>query len=99
VFKIKEVLQAFEVLNSSLSWMLGYLKRRQYRFDKRLGVYFHKKTNEPFCPSCLISKNIESPLQETISGWQCGIKDCDKYYINPDYKEPTNDKPKDWLNY
>jgi len=62
-------------------------KRRQYRFDKRLGIYFHKKTNDPFCTSCLAA-DIESPLKETKSGWHCQRKECDKWYSNPDYKEP-----------
>jgi hypothetical protein len=50
-------------------------KSRNYRFDKHLGIQFHKETNEPFCPTCMLS-NIESPLQEDESCWRCLRKDC-----------------------
>jgi hypothetical protein len=64
-------------------FLLNKNKRKHYRFDKTLGIYFHKKTNEPFCSSCL-SHNIESPLQQSKDAWWCGVKDCEKMYRNPD---------------
>jgi hypothetical protein len=62
-------------------------KRYHYRFDKRLGIYLHKKTGEPFCTSCLTS-NIESPLKEEKQGWYCDFIYCEKFYTNPDYTSP-----------
>jgi hypothetical protein len=66
-------------------------KRRHYRFDKTVGIFFHKKTGEPFCPSCLIS-NIESPLLEKDSGWTCQRKDCDMRYQNPKHQRSSTIK-------
>jgi len=66
-------------------------KRRKYRFDKRLGIYFHNKTGEPFCTSCLTATPcIESPLEERKNGWYCLFKPCEKFYKNPDYEKPQS---------
>jgi len=56
----------------------------KYRFDKRIGIRFHRRTGDPFCSSCLAS-NIESPLQEFESGWRCVRQGCEKWFQNPDY--------------
>jgi hypothetical protein len=66
-------------------------KSRHYRFDEASGIHFHKKTNKPFCTSCLIS-NIESPLLEKDSGWRCQRKDCGMKYPNPKYQRPLSDR-------
>ena len=66
-------------------------KKRQYRFDKRLGIYFHKKTSDPFCTSCLAT-DIESPMKELPNGWYCKRKGCEQYYGNPNYKKPVEDE-------
>jgi hypothetical protein len=75
----------------SMTWiyiLLSRKKTRNYRFDKRLGIWFHKKTKEPYCPSCLMS-NLESPLKVSEDGWRCRKKDCLQFYSNPDHKKPT----------
>lgn len=61
-------------------------KSSNYLFDNHLGISFHKKTKEPFCPSCLAS-NIEFPLQVYEHGWLCNRKECHQFYSNPDFKE------------
>ena len=69
-------------------------KRVENRLDKfefvtNLGIYRHKVTGEKYCPSCLLSDPpIESPLCESDAGWQCQRKSCEKFYHNPDFKEP-----------
>ncbi len=79
--------------------LLSRSKRRKYRFDKRLGIYFHKKTNDPFCTSCL-AMDIESPLLEVSHGWTCKLKSCEQFYNNPDYqKPPESPRPKGtWMS-
>lgn len=79
--------QLFVIVIGSIYILASRGVKRHYRFDKRLGIHFHKKTNEPFCPSCLAS-DIESPLREKESDWRCQRKDCASKYINPDYKSP-----------
>jgi hypothetical protein len=64
----------------------------KYRYDKRIGIRFHRRTGDPFCSSCLAS-NIESPLQEFDSGWRCVRQDCEKWFANPDYKNPKSPSP------
>jgi hypothetical protein len=74
-----------------LTWLYIFFTRkksRKYRFDKRLGIYFHKKTGEPYCPSCLI-QNLDSPLKESEEGWRCRNRFCLQFYVNPDHKSPT----------
>ena len=79
------------ILIFAISYLLLYRShksiRRNYNFDKRIGIYFHKKTREPFCPSCLAS-DIESPLKESADSWRCMRKDCSMGYHNPDYNAP-----------
>jgi hypothetical protein len=74
--------------------LLNRNKRRHYYFDKRLGIFFHKKSGEPFCTSCLIS-NIESPLQEDERGWRCKRNECCESFPNPNYK-PESLPPGAW---
>jgi len=82
---------SLSILILSISYLLLYRshksKRRYYNFDKRIGIYFHKKTRDPFCPSCLAS-DIESPLKESDASWRCQRKECSSIYHNPDYKSP-----------
>lgn len=60
-------------------------------FDKRLGIYKHKKTGDYYCPSCL-AEHIRSPLKEMKHGWICGVLKCKQFYENPDYKEPPYER-------
>jgi hypothetical protein len=86
-------LSQFLVITIALIYILAHSdKRRHYRFYKRLGINFHKKTGEPFCPSCLLS-NIESPLKENEKMWICQRKGCGQFYRNPDYAPPP-EKPR-----
>ena len=62
----------------------------KYNFNSTYGIYESKESRHYFCTSCLM-KNIESPLTEKQSGWQCELKDCNKFYRNPSYQYP---KPK-----
>ena len=64
-------------------------KRKHYHFDKRLGIYFHKKTGEPFCSACFVA-NLESPLKEESTGWVCCNRYCNKAFKNPDAEQVTS---------
>lgn len=74
----------FENLNFSFSQKNKFCN---YLFDNHSGIYLHKKTKKPFCPSCL-SSGIEFPLQVYEHGWLCNCTNCNKFFPNPDYKEP-----------
>lgn len=58
-----------------------------FEFAKRLGIYRHRQSGLYYCTSCL-QTGTESPLKESSSGWQCEVKTCEKFYRNPDYKDP-----------
>lgn len=81
------LIQFLVLLIASLYALLSRSKRSHYRFDKRIGIFFHKKTGNPFCSSCMAS-DLESPLQESAEGWRCQRKDCGMYYRNHDYQAP-----------
>lgn len=68
--------------------LLVYLKPK-LKFDKKLGIYLNRKTNDPYCPSCFPSRL--SPLKETEHGWQCMVKDCKFSIRHPDHKISAND--------
>lgn len=73
--------------------------RSNYSFDKRTGIHRHNLTDEPVCTSCLL-QGIESPLTESVEGWQCNNIKCDKFYPNPKYNPPgTADMDYDPLDY
>jgi len=61
--------------------------RDKYKFNSTYGIYESKESGHYFCTSCLM-KNIESPLTKKDNGWQCEVKDCDKFYENPSYQYP-----------
>ena len=91
------------IIMLSISYLLLYRShkniKRNYTFDKRIGVYFHKKTKEPFCPSCLAS-DIEAPLRESAAFWQCMRKDCVLKFPNPDYQappQPPKPRRRNWV--
>jgi hypothetical protein len=83
------LMQSVLLLVAFVSFLFMRNKARKYRFDKHQGIWYHKTTGEPFCPSCL-SHNLESPLQQDAYGWRCGVKSCEKYYSNPDYVSPPH---------
>jgi hypothetical protein len=70
----------------------------KYTFIKELGIYKSKESGHYFCTSCLM-KNIESPLTERQSGWQCELKGCDKFYSNPSYNYPQQQTDYDPYEY
>ena len=62
-----------------------------YDFIKELGIYKSKESGHYFCSSCLM-KNIESPLTTKQNGWRCELKGCGKFYSNPSYQPPQQEK-------
>src|SRR5216684_344475 len=56
--------------------------------DPRSGVLRHKSKQGYFCPSCA-SKSICSQLKEMEHGWECQVKECEKFYDNPDRPRPS----------
>ena len=62
----------------------------KYNFNSTYGVYESKESGHHFCTSCLM-KNIESPLTEKQNGWQCELKDCNKFYSNSSYCPPPQE--------
>ena len=67
--------------------------QEKYTFNSTYGIYVSKESGHHFCTSCL-SNNIESPLTVKQNGWQCELKDCNKFYSNPSY-QPPQQKPYD----
>jgi hypothetical protein len=89
------LIQFLALIGTLVYILLTRNKSRHYRFDKHLGISFHKKTGEPFCPTCLLS-NVVSPLMEFESGWRCQRKECNKPFSNPNYKAPPGIPPGAW---
>jgi hypothetical protein len=69
-----------------------------YEHDKRSGIYRHKMTREAVCKNCLLLHARVSPLSESPAGWRCDMKDCGKFYSNPDFNPPP-DEPYDPMTY
>jgi len=63
----------------------------QYTFIKALGIYKSKESGHYFCTSCLMN-NIESPLTDKQNGWRCELRGCGKFYSNPSYQPPPEEK-------
>jgi hypothetical protein len=63
----------------------------KYNFVEKLGISKSKETGHYFCTSCLM-KNIESPLTTKQNGWQCELQGCDRFYSNPSYQPPPEEK-------
>ena len=74
------------------------LLQEKYDFIEKFGIYKSKESGRYFCASCL-TKNIESPLTEKLSGWQCELKDCGQFYIKPGYKEPKRKRQNKYLQW
>lgn len=72
--------------------------RDKYNFNSTYGIYESKESGHYFCTSCLM-KNIESPLTEKQNGWQCELKDCNKFYSNPSYNPPNDTQNYDPFNH
>jgi len=72
--------------------------QEKYEFVKKFGIYKSKESGRYFCAACLMN-NIESPLTEKISGWQCDLEDCGQFYIKPGYKEPKRKRQKKYLQW
>jgi hypothetical protein len=72
--------------------------QEKYEFVKKFGIYQSKESGRYFCAACLMN-NIESPLTEKLSGWQCGLKDCGQFYIKPGYKEPKRKRHNKYLQW
>ncbi len=64
--------------------------RKSCDFDKAYGTYVSREDGQHYCNSCLSSKGIKSPLQQTKAGWHCKVTGCDQFYhsvsegANPD---------------
>jgi hypothetical protein len=72
--------------------------QEKYEFIKKFGIYKSKESGRYFCAACLMN-NIESPLTEKLSGWQCQLKDCSQFYIKPGYKEPKRKRQTKYLQW
>ncbi len=72
--------------------------QEKYEFIKKFGIYKSKESGRYFCAACLMN-NIESPLTEKLSGWQCQLKDCGQFYIKPGYKEPKRKRQTKYLQW
>ncbi len=85
VFELEKVISNLE---QSQSKEVSQMKEK-YSFVKECGIYQLKdgKSNHYFCASCLLH-GIESPLLENSSGWKCQSKECDKFYMNPEWTPP-----------
>ncbi len=59
--------------------------QEKYEFSSQFGIYKSRESGGYFCPACL-KKNIESPLTEKLTGWQCEAKECGEFYLKPGYK-------------
>jgi hypothetical protein len=76
---------AVSIAIAAYSWAAFFWLRPKLIFDKTLGIYFDRKTNNPYCPSCYAKKKL-SPLKEQNHGWSCMVKDCKTYIRNPSHK-------------
>lgn len=70
-------------LNHELEIVKAHRFEDDYKFDAHLGVYRDKPKSAYFCPNCM-KKNIISQLKEMEHGWECQVKECAKFYENPD---------------
>ncbi len=61
--------------------------RDRYKFDEKRGVMVTPEQHY-FCTSCLL-EGVESQLTTLANGWRCERKACEKFYKNPDYRDPT----------
>ena len=69
--------------DDSASQLEVFHKAPPLEYNPKTGTWVDEATQIHYCPSCK-SKNIFAPLQERVHGWQCNIKECDKFYQNPD---------------
>ncbi len=83
----KRHLEEISNLQNKISAFEGGNLQDKYDFIKEFGIYESKVSGHYFCTSCLM-KNIGSPLTEKQNGWQCELKDCNKFYSNPSYHPP-----------
>lgn len=74
------------------------LLQEKYEFVEKFGIYKSKESGRYFCAACLMN-NIESPLTEKLSGWQCELKNCSQFYIKPGYKEPKRKRHNKYLQW
>lgn len=74
------------------------LLQEKYEFVKKFGIYKSKESGRYFCAVCLMN-NIESPLTEKLSGWQCKSEDCGQFYVKPGYKEPKRKRQTKYLQW
>jgi hypothetical protein len=83
---LKAIVRVSITLLSLLAWVLFLLWRfwPRLKFDPRLGIYEDRRSGIFYCPSCR-SKKLLSPLLQREDGWRCRIKECDRFYSNPDY--------------
>ena len=58
-----------------------------FEFVEKLGVYRHKTRAGYFCGSCT-AKKILAPLRDAGHGWQCEIRECNKFHHNPSQPNP-----------
>ncbi len=57
-----------------------------------IGVYQDRKTGRYYCASCKQLHKTLSPLKTEESGWRCMVRGCDKFYRNPDYRRPPEER-------
>ncbi len=86
---VKILLMLLLLLLMNSFWLLYQLYpkfiRNKYKFDDRLGIYFHKKTNQKVCHKCLNEKIPRiSPVQNFGNEHLCGY--CKSSFDNPDFK-------------
>ncbi|MCI5211205.1 MAG: hypothetical protein D3910_21025 [Candidatus Electrothrix sp. ATG2] len=63
-------------------------EKPQLDFNTKTGTWVDSEKQVHYCPSCK-SKNIIVPMQEFEHGWKCNVKECDKFYENPDKPQDT----------
>src|SRR4051812_26645215 len=84
-------IRALLILLLLWSWAFIVYLRPWLKFIPRLGIYQDRKSGLYYCPSCY-AKKLRSPLKHQKHGWQCEVKECNKFYRNPDYKKPPPDR-------
>ena len=75
-----------------LAWVFYLLP--SFKYLPKYQFYQHRINGLYYCPTCRNKKPL-SPLRYEKTGWRCPFKDCQKFYKDPDYQEPTEPpKPK-----
>ncbi len=90
-FATLSLLESLLLLISFVLYLLTRDPWRNYDFDDKTGVWYHRKTGLRICPSCK-TKGIKSPMRDNESSWICLVKECRTSIGKPDH--PTPPRPR-----